>query len=569
MSQVNLFNDNQPYLGFGSSNQVYSNSIQDRESILYVPDESGNVAQLFSITSNLQVEIDNLQDEIDNLPPGVTGPKGDVGGTGPTGPKGDMGGTGATGSTGGKGDKGDVNGITGPTGSKGDVGSTGSTGPKGEPGATGSKGDLGTKGDVGPTGTKGDLGPTGAKGDVGVGATGATGSKGDVGVGATGAKGQKGEVGVGATGATGATGSAGVLALAAVGGTPNANAATLSGGTLNLQPASASFGGVVTTTTQSFVGAKTMVNDLACSANILLPQGASGVGTIVVGGTPFLFGDASSNNCVYVGGAGSYGSTNSTTTAIGLGAMASSVGSFRCVAVGCDALGMTTVTQDSVALGRSALGGCTTGIRNIGIGFSAGSAITTTSNNIMIGNVGVLGEAGKIRLGTNGTQTSCNIVGIDNTVSPVTALAVCVDPATDQLGSEEQYNVPSGVMGLSSGVISSSNLRGVLQGTAGTMNGIKLSRVGRIVTMLIPSFQIISDTGTPATIFVVPGSIPVAFRPSFTVQNPVTVYDNSLIANTNAFCEIHSSGTVYITNSSSFTTNYGLNLGDYVTSWMI
>lgn len=51
-------------------------------------------------------------------------------------------------------------------------------------------------------------------------------------------------------------GGSGVDTLAAIGAVPNANAATISGTTLNLQPASASFGGVVTTGTQAFGGAK-------------------------------------------------------------------------------------------------------------------------------------------------------------------------------------------------------------------------------------------------------------------------------------------------------------------------
>ena len=49
----------------------------------------------------------------------------------------------------------------------------------------------------------------------------------------------------------------GVTTLAAIGATPNANGATISGSTLNLQPASASFGGVVTTGSQTFAGSKT------------------------------------------------------------------------------------------------------------------------------------------------------------------------------------------------------------------------------------------------------------------------------------------------------------------------
>lgn len=52
------------------------------------------------------------------------------------------------------------------------------------------------------------------------------------------------------------SGGSGVDTLAAVGSSPNANAATITGTTLNLQPASASFPGLVTTGTQAFGGAK-------------------------------------------------------------------------------------------------------------------------------------------------------------------------------------------------------------------------------------------------------------------------------------------------------------------------
>jgi hypothetical protein len=47
------------------------------------------------------------------------------------------------------------------------------------------------------------------------------------------------------------------ISLAAIGITPNANGASLVGSLLNLQPANASFGGVVTTGTQTFAGDKT------------------------------------------------------------------------------------------------------------------------------------------------------------------------------------------------------------------------------------------------------------------------------------------------------------------------
>ncbi len=54
------------------------------------------------------------------------------------------------------------------------------------------------------------------------------------------------------------------LTLAAIGSTPNANGMTLAAGqVLNLEPASASYGGVVTTTTQTFAGNKSFDGTLA------------------------------------------------------------------------------------------------------------------------------------------------------------------------------------------------------------------------------------------------------------------------------------------------------------------
>ncbi len=177
--------------------------------------------------------------------PGVAGPAGP---TGPAGPQGTVGATGPQGPQGITGAQGNQ-GVTGPQGNTGAQGATGDTGPQGPQGNVGPQGPQGIQGVTGPTG------PTGANGANG--ATGATGANGTNGVtGATGA--------VGPQGPTGPTGS--ITALNAIGSSPNANGATLSGTALNLQPASASFGGVVTTGIQSFAGEKTFNN------NVTAPQ---------------------------------------------------------------------------------------------------------------------------------------------------------------------------------------------------------------------------------------------------------------------------------------------------------
>jgi fibronectin-binding autotransporter adhesin len=59
----------------------------------------------------------------------------------------------------------------------------------------------------------------------------------------------------------------GVTTMAAIGSSPNANGATISGTTLTLQPADGSFGGVVTTSAQTFAGIKTFNNGIVLAAN--------------------------------------------------------------------------------------------------------------------------------------------------------------------------------------------------------------------------------------------------------------------------------------------------------------
>jgi len=79
-------------------------------------------------------------------------------------------------------------------------------------------------------------------------------------------------------------GGSGVTSLSAIGSTANANGATITGSVLNLQPASASFGGVVTTGTQTFAGAKTFNTTLNASSNITT-NASVGFLNIASGGT--------------------------------------------------------------------------------------------------------------------------------------------------------------------------------------------------------------------------------------------------------------------------------------------
>src|SRR5205085_4177632 len=67
-----------------------------------------------------------------------------------------------------------------------------------------------------------------------------------------------------------------------------------------------------------------------------------------------------------------------------------------------------------IASGHQTLSNNTSGNFNIALGSGAGLNVTTGSNNIDIGNAGVAGDAKKIRIGKQGTQTTTFIAGIYN-----------------------------------------------------------------------------------------------------------------------------------------------------------
>ena len=75
----------------------------------------------------------------------------------------------------------------------------------------------------------------------------------------------------------------------------------------------------------------------------------------------------------------------------------------------------------NTADGYQALNDNTTGRYNIALGILAGYNLTTGNDNIDIGNVGVAGESGAIRIGSPTKQTSAYIAGVYG--KPVTGSA--------------------------------------------------------------------------------------------------------------------------------------------------
>ena len=116
--------------------------------------------------------------------------------------------------------------------------------------------------------------------------------------------------------------------------------------------------------------------------------------------------------------------TGQNSTAVGVQALSSLVGgtNTNSTAVGVTALKSVTSGTNNNGFGVDALRNVTTGSNNMAFGVAPGSgpgaAYTgAESNNIVIGNAGVTGESGIIRIGTSGTQTATYLVGTVSTAS--------------------------------------------------------------------------------------------------------------------------------------------------------
>jgi len=93
---------------------------------------------------------------------------------------------------------------------------------------------------------------------------------------------------------------------------------------------------------------------------------------------------------------------------------------------GFQALNFNDTGSGNTAIGYQALDHNTTGAANIALGLQAGHNLTSGVGNIDIGNLGVIGESGTIRIGTQALQTATYIAGIIG-ASVGNGLAVIID----------------------------------------------------------------------------------------------------------------------------------------------
>ena len=345
---------------------------------------------------------------------------------------------------------------------------------------------------------------------------------------------------------------AGALSLAAIGAVPNANGATLTGNVLNLEPASGTFGGVLTTIAQSVAGVKTF-ND---AVNIL-PSASASVGTFQQNSTPILhtFGTAS----LFLGtSSGNFTNTGNQNTGLGPFTLSGlTTGQFN-VAVGRGALNVLSSATFVTAVGLSAGRDLTTGSNNVFMGTNAAAPITTGGNNVIIGasagfasavgtsNVieisdGSFGTSvtGDVRIGTS-VSLKCYLGGIKNTTVLTNKQMTVIDTVTNLV---ERVDIgttfDSQVCTLDAGAITTMTVRGA----ATTTMILALSKIGTQVSMRIPAFSLTAQTAA-ATSFIITGAgvLPAAFRPTYSTWFTTLIFNGVPLAASD--CYVTSGGVV-------------------------
>jgi hypothetical protein len=189
---------------------------------------------------------------------------------------------------------------------------------------------------------------------------------------------------------------AGISGVGTITTTSYAEGAAVSANSLILAPASATFGGIVSTFTQTFAGAKTFDSDLVVNGLKVGKGAGSGTNNFAIGSRPLLPNTTGSNNTAIGQDALKANTTGNDNTAIGIEALKANTTGSDNIAIGKQALLKNTTSggfngHHNLAMGSGTLYENTTGNNNAAIGYQALFNNTTGHNNIAIGYLALRG----------------------------------------------------------------------------------------------------------------------------------------------------------------------------------
>ena len=164
-------------------------------------------------------------------------------------------------------------------------------------------------------------------------------------------------------------------------------------------------------------------------------------------------------------------------------------------ASGTDALLNNGAGNNNAAFGADALYSNTSGSYNIALGVQAGSALTIGSSNIDIGNSGVAGESGTIRIGASGSHTATYVAGIARTPLEGAQVVISRNGQLGVLASSERYKTDIEPMGSNSAKLR--QLHPVTFHLKANPNGtLQYGLIAEQVDKVYPDLVIRDDTGT-------------------------------------------------------------------------
>jgi len=196
----------------------------------------------------------------------------------------------------------------------------------------------------------------------------------------------------------------GVTSIGAISGTATPTGATITSGVLNLTPADASNGGIITTGSQTFAGAKTFNSNLNVTALTIGKGSGTGADNTALGVSVLSSNTSGMSNT----GVGSTSLTNNSSghwnTAVGYGSLNSNTTGMNNVAVGSTSMYNKEGTNSgNVGVGSNTLRYVRGGY-NVAIGNDAGANLGSSSTNVGENNVFIGASAGQFATSGNGTN---------------------------------------------------------------------------------------------------------------------------------------------------------------------
>jgi len=170
-----------------------------------------------------------------------------------------------------------------------------------------------------------------------------------------------------------------------IGASPNEDGATITGTILKLQPASANYGGVVTTGAQTFAGAKTFNSDVKLKT-IYYGQGTgTGYETNILISDHTLPNSTTGDNIIIGKGSGAAITTGTWNVVIGADSFALNTQGYSNTCVGKFSMAINTTGHNNTAVGVSSLSNNKVGAYNTAIGSGTLNTSTASNNNTAVG----------------------------------------------------------------------------------------------------------------------------------------------------------------------------------------